>query len=137
MIKQIVYFSLSLLLLQSCLAARGLQQKGTFLSELQVKKRWGEKKWTVEQFKNGDTAVRASMAASMLRNKELIGKSNAEIFQLLGKRDGYYFSDIIPAYVIEDKSSEGGEVWQIVLFLDDNYKVVNIRVHKNGSELSP
>ena len=108
--------------------------KGIFLSAKEVEKRWGSKPLNAAEFKKGNSLIRAPMAASILKEKSLIGKTNAEIWELLGRHDGYYFSDLIPAYVIEDNSMKGGDVWQIVFFLDRNDYIKSIKVHKNGSE---
>jgi len=109
--------------------------RGITLPIKKVEKRWGKQKFDLAKFKLGDKTSRAAMAASLIKNKDLIGKTNAEIFKLLGYGDGYYFSDLIPAYLIEDNSLKGGEVWQIVFILGNQSKVKSIHVHKNGSEL--
>jgi len=109
--------------------------KGIFLSVKEVEKRWGAKPFNSETFKKGNSTIRSSMAASILKEKSFIGKTNTEIWKLLGRHDGYYFSDLIPVYVIEDNSMKGGDVWQIVFFIDRNDRVKFIKVHKNSSEL--
>jgi len=117
------------------LAQRLLHPRGVFLSVQKVEKRWGNKPFDPARFKTGDMTTRASMAASILKDKSFIGKTNEEIWALLGRHDGYYFSDLIPTYLIEDNSLKGGDSWQIVFFIDMEYKVKSIRVHKNGSEI--
>ena len=102
------------------LAKNILHPRGDFLSIKKVEKRWGKTQFSAAQFKKGDMKVRASMAVSLMKNEKLLGKTNIEIWQLLGRHDGRYFSSIIPAYIIEDKSMIGGDVWQIVFFLDKN-----------------
>lgn len=100
----------------------------------EVEKKWGRQLFNAEQFKTGSEDMRAKMAASLMKNKSLPGKTPLEIWTLLGRHDGYYFSDLIPTYIIHDESTKGGETWQIVFLLDRNNKVKDIRVHKNGSE---
>lgn len=109
-------------------------QKGIFLSVKEAEKKWESRSFNAEAFKKSNISVRASMAASIIKEKSLLGKTNVEIWKLLGRHDGYYFSDLIPAYVIEDNSMQGGDVWQIVFFLNRSDRVKTIRIHKNSSE---
>lgn len=73
------------------------------------------------------------MAYSILRNeKKYIGKSVIDIHKEFGQPDGFYFSDIIPAYLIQIAKTKNEEAWQIVFLLDHNRKVTKVIVHKNN-----
>ncbi len=111
-----------------------LFQKGIFMSVKEAEKKWESRSFNAEAFKKGNMSVRASMAASIIKEKSLLGKTNVEIWKLLGRHDGYYFSDLIPTYIIEDNSMRGGDVWQIVFFLNRDDRVKTITIHKNSSE---
>jgi hypothetical protein len=54
-----------------------------------------------------------------------------EIHEKLGPSTGYYFSDLVPAYVIGDLSHGRTETWQIILIPDEDSKVVEeVKIHK-------
>ncbi len=94
--------------------------------------RWGKDPFILERFKNGSTKDRAKMAASIIRGKKAwIGRPLSEIREQLGPHDGFYFTDIIPAYLIEVAEKKGDESWQIV-FLPDNARMISdVIIHKN------
>lgn len=111
-------------------AAMGLL-RSDFMSLSDASKRWGEKPFVAEQFRKGDEKTRASMAASLIHSKKYIGKTVETVLSELGDPDGYYFSETVPAYVIERKSKPK-EVWQLV-FLPDSKKhlIEEVKIHKN------
>ncbi len=72
------------------------------------------------------------MAQSILKNKnKFVGKPIQDIHAEFGRHDGFYFSDWIPAYIIQDAKKKGDDVWQIVFTPDKHKKVSDIIVHKN------
>ena len=46
-------------------------------------------------------------------------------------RDGFYFSDTYPTYMIQIGANHQEESWQLVFLLDRNQKIDEIVVHKN------
>jgi hypothetical protein len=54
-----------------------------------------------------------------------------EIRELLGTADGYYFSDVFPAYMIHRSQDPKGDSWQIVFLLTNDRRVDDVVVHKN------
>jgi hypothetical protein len=106
--------------------------RGDTLSTSKVCKKWGEAAFNENQFLNGDEKVRAKMACSILKNqKQFIGQSRLEIRKKLGDFDGFYFSDMFPAYIIESGKTREQDTWQIVFMLDRKEKISEIIVHKN------
>ncbi len=107
--------------------------KGETLSSSEVKKRWGNEPFDVGRFKSGNTAIRATMAYSLMKEKKdlFIGKPAIEIRELLGPNEGYYFTDIYPVYFIQEGKDHTEDTWQIVFLIDRNEKVAEIIVHKN------
>ena len=104
---------------------------GHFMSVEEAKKKWGDVEFSAEKFKAGDSNVRASMAASIISKKTLVGTPLADIRNELGSYTGYYFSDMIPAYAIGDLSHGRKETWQIILIPDHDSKVIEeIKIHK-------
>ena len=99
-----------------------------------VCRRWGTETLNTKKFKsaNENESLRAKMACSLIKNKkQYLGKSQAEIRKIFGDYSGHYFSDTIPAYLIETAEKKGDDSWQIVFLLNNNWKVSNIAVHKN------
>jgi len=106
--------------------------RGETMSVSKAEKKWGKREFGAEQFKSASEANRASMAASLIRNKkQFIGKDRSEIRKLLGDYSGHYVSGMFPTYLIQDAIKIGDEAWQIVFLLDADEKVKDIVVHKN------
>lgn len=123
-----------LLIFFSCLtalAARSLWRGETMKSE-KVCQKWGSTEFDVNKFKTGNENLRASMSCSLLKKEsDYIGKDRSEIRQLFGDHDGFYFSDMFPAYMIQSGQNSSEDSWQVVFLLDRNEKVSDIIVHKN------
>jgi hypothetical protein len=106
--------------------------RGEIMPRDKVCKTWVGAPFDSKKFKNGDEAAKASMACSLLkRQNEFIGKDRSEIREDLGDFDGFYFSDMFPAYMIQSGNSKDQDSWQIVFLLDNNEKVSEVVVHKN------
>lgn len=106
--------------------------RGKLMPTAEVCKKWGDKEFDVALFKSGTPEVRASMACSLLKNqKPMLGKDISEIRTLLGDHDGYYFSDMYPAYLIQIGKNHSEESWQIVFMIDKGEDVKEVVVHKN------
>jgi hypothetical protein len=109
--------------------------RGETMPKSQVAKKWGQGSFDLQKFKNGDEKTRAAMAFAILQNqKQFIGKDRAQIRVELGDFDGFYFSDMFPAYMIESGSTQAEDSWQLVFLLDRNEKVSEVIVHKNCCE---
>ena len=105
---------------------------GKTLSPTQAEARWGKGEFITDRFKSGKPDERAKMAVSLVKEKKLwIGKEVKEVRQKLGSHDGYYFTDWIPAYLIQVGKSQKEETWQIVFLPDNDYKVKDIIIHRN------
>lgn len=106
--------------------------RGETMATKNVCKNWGEAPFQVDRFRLEDEVVRAKMACSLLKNQKLfIGKDRAQIRNELGDHDGFYFSDMFPAYMIQSAKSKGEDSWQLVFLIDRKEKVSEIIVHKN------
>jgi hypothetical protein len=106
--------------------------RGKTLSADEVGKRWGKTELNIEKFQKGDEKVRAAMAYSLLKNQgQYKGKFVLDIRKDFGSPDGFYFSDVFPAYLIQRAHSQNEEAWQIVFLLDKDRKVQKVIVHKN------
>lgn len=107
---------------------------GDLMSEKKVCERWGEQELDIKEFKlaEEDSAVRAKMTCSLIKNKKkFIGKNIGEIRKLFGSYNGHYFIDLSPAYLIEMASKKGQDSWQIVFLIDRHEKISDIFIHRN------
>ena len=84
---------------------------GKTLNAEAVAKRWGKKPFDAKQFREGDDAVRAQQAYSIMTNAKLIGTSTKEIRELFGSPTGFYFIDAYPAYFIQEGKNHKEESW--------------------------
>jgi len=71
------------------------------------------------------------MAYSLTQKNPYIGKPITAVRDSLGGPDGYYFSDIYPAYIINEPKNKGDDVWQIVFLIDKTRNISEVIVHKN------
>jgi len=105
---------------------------GKSLNPEAVREKWGNEKFEAKRFHDGGAKVRATMTYDLLmKQKEFIGKTAAEIRSLLGNFSGFYFSDAYPTYLIDKGKQKGDDVWQIVFLIDKSRHVTEIIVHKN------
>lgn len=104
---------------------------GETLTAKEVKAKWGEQVYDAKRFKDGDMAIRSSMAYSIMTDKKLIGKSYKEIRELFGRPEGYYFIDAYPAYIIQRGKNQNEDTWQIVFRMNNGFSVRDIIMHKN------
>lgn len=106
--------------------------RGETISTAEAQKRWGAATFDAKKFKSGDTKTRASMAASIQKKeKEFRGKTVMEIREMLGTNDGFYFTDVYPAYLIQIGKTHKEETWQIVFLLNNQRRVERVIIHKN------
>lgn len=107
---------------------------GKKMSASKAEARWGSEPFDAKKFKDGDYPTRAKMAASLIKNKkQWIGRPLTDIREQLGSHDGYYFTDMVPAYLITWGEKKGDETWQIVFLPDTEYKVKELIIELNGS----
>lgn len=105
--------------------------RGETLSIKKVEKKWGNADFQPEKFKIATPIERAKMTYSLIQSKKYIGNSVSTIRKELGDPDGYYFSDVYPAYIITESGKKGDDIWQIVFLIDNLRNVSDVIVHKN------
>ncbi len=105
---------------------------GKTMTPIAAESRWGKEEFNIDRFKQGDVVTRAKMASSLVRQKsKWLGKSRRDIRESLGGFSGFYFSELIPTYIISGGEIDSPETWQIVFLLNNDYKVSDIIIHKN------
>ncbi len=128
------FFSVSLIFIGLILGGFVFGQhfwRGETMSIKKIEKKWGASTFDATKFKNGDLKIKSAMAASLIKLKKYIGKSVEEVRNQLGDPDGYYFSDVYPAYIIEEGQTRDQDTWQIVFLLNQKRLVTGVIVHKN------
>jgi hypothetical protein len=102
------------------------------MSADEAAKKWGRIEFDASKFRTGDEKTRASMAASLQKHeKDFRGKSVLEISDMLGPSDGFYFTDVYPAYLIQEGETHKDETWQVVFLLNNERRVAKVIIHKN------
>ena len=111
--------------------AKSVLTPGKFLSLEEAKKKWGQKPFSVEAFKVGTAKERAPMVYDLIKSKTFVGKTAGEVKSLLGPTSGYFWSERIPTYFVDEGWAEKKDSWQLVFLTDENGRVKEVRVHKN------
>lgn len=129
--KTLKLITLSLVTFASLTVAQGFWF-GKEMTAKSAERKWGHQEFSASVFKTAEMTVRAQMAASLVqKKKQYIGKPLKDIRKELGSYDGYYFTDMIPAYFISRGVEKGEETWQIVFIPDEKYQVKDIIIHRN------
>lgn len=130
--KASLYSLIAIMVAYSFFVAAKHFWRGETLSTSKTCQRWGEQSFEANKFKSANETDRAQMACSILKSvKTFVGKDRSDIRKELGDHDGFYFSDMFPAYMIETAKERGQDSWQIVFMLNNKQKVSEIIVHKN------
>jgi hypothetical protein len=106
-------------------------EKQEFMDLQKANQVFGSNKVDLKKFISGDFRERGGQAAAICRDKSFIGKSVAEIRNILGKSDGYFWTDHIPAYIIGNGNLKDGSRWQIVFLINEDKKISEVKIHKN------
>ncbi len=107
-------------------------QIGETMSLTNAEKRWGKAPFDGERFKAGTPEDRSKMAVDLIKKKYFVGKAPAEVFSALGRADGHFFSDAIPAYLLNEGWRTNMDTWQVVFLLNGKTeKVSEVIIQKN------
>jgi len=117
------------------LAAKTYLSRWETMSLDKAKKRWGESPFDPVKFKNGDLKTRSSMVVDLIKSKYFIGRDTNVVREELGAYSGFFWSDTIPVYIIEEKSEKNPKTWQIVFLIDQNWKITEIRIQNNAPRI--
>lgn len=113
-----------------CLAGEEYFQ-AKFMSVSDAEKKWGIAKFDATRFKAASTAQLAPMAVDIVKRHLYVGQDRKKVRQELGDPTGYFFSDTIYAYQIEEYSETKKESWQLVFIPDKDLKrVADVKIHK-------
>lgn len=105
--------------------------KWEYMTPQSAEKRWGHKVFSAEAFKSATPQERATMSSDLITKKIFIGKTAEYVRSQLGATSGYFWSDHIPTYFIEEGWSQKKDSWQLVFLLDKNDRVTEVKIHKN------
>jgi hypothetical protein len=110
---------------------RGFLESQDFLHINEAETRWGTQKFSAEKFKSGSSSDRAKMTVSLIQSNHLNGKHSDAVKAELGPFTGYFWSEKVPAYILEEGWTRGKSTWQLVCLLNDDGTVKAVRIHKN------
>lgn len=109
-----------------------------FMDVKAAQAKWGQEKLDKNKFKNsgynGDS-IKAKMAAHIVGKQIYKGSEIALVYKELGTTNGYFISDLSPAYVLQRPTEEKSEGWQLVFIpTEDSKKVKEVRILKTCCE---
>jgi len=97
-----------------------------------AEKRWGSQPFLAERFRTAGPGERARMVVDLVRKRSFVGKSPSEVFESLGRPDGHFFSDLVPAYLLNEGWKTTEDTWQLVFLLGAKGETVSEAIiHKN------
>lgn len=114
--------------------SKAFLDQGKFLTANEAKKRWGQKPFAAQAFKDGSAKDRAPMVYDLILKREFVGKTASEVKAQLGPTSGYFWSERVPTYLIEERWAEKKDTWQLVFLIDEKERVKKVRIHKNCCE---
>jgi len=104
---------------------------GKTLSAKEAISHWGHEEFSNAKFRDADVNGRAKMAAALIENKKAwIGRPLDDVHKQLGPHDGFYFTDTIPAYLVQTAKSEKEETWQVVFLPDRKDQIKDVIIHR-------
>ena len=107
---------------------------GKTLTAQEAEKKWGKTPFDAIGFKKGTTQERAKMASDILAKQAFKGAKTSIVREQLGDPNGYFWSDRIPAYLLNEGSKPNEEVWQLVFLPGANETVSDVVINKNCCE---
>ncbi len=111
--------------------AQDLLKTYEYMKLSEAEKKWGSRSFDTKRFKSGSVRLRAQMTHSLVKNKKYVGVSIKKVFSDLGPSTGYFFSESIPAYVIQSGGQRIRDVWQIIFLPEENSeKVKEVLIQK-------
>ena len=120
-----------LILIGTALTLTAAKLKPTELSAESAAARWGQLKFDAGQFKSGDYSIRSKMATDLVTSNRFYGKSVKDVWEELGRHDGYYKNDVVPAYILNDDLDD---IWQLVFIVNADRNVIKTVIYKNCCE---
>ncbi len=88
-----------------------------FFSVKEAGERYGKSAFNAESFRKGGWKRRSAMAADLVERKTLVGKTESQVYETLGRPDAFFWDEHIPAYIIEDgREPKHLEVMIVVFF---------------------
>jgi hypothetical protein len=85
-------------------------------------------------FKSGSTLLRGTMASDLIKTRQLVGVSLESVQLRLGESTGYFWTDRIPAYLLNEGWVTDSDVGQLVFLPGRDGKVGDIVINKNCCE---
>lgn len=136
--KKVVFSLLLLMILIFFGVYHALHQDygGEFINYQQARNRWGSKHFDPYKFRDADTKDRAAMITELILRKLYIGGDIAKVKEDLGKPDGF-FVEGGAAYMLQERSGDIDESWQLAFVPDEHGIVQDVVIHKRCCYTDP
>ncbi len=106
---------------------------GTTMTIEDAETKWGSRPLDRDLFREGTTEDRASMAANIVRSQVYLRQPIQKVLDELGRPNSYFFSDEVPAYLLQKRSEQTPKTWKLVFNVDAHHRVSNVFIHGHGS----
>ncbi len=131
------FYILAIIMVMSvaAIAASSVFNKYKYANASFAKKNWGSEPLNQKEFREsgfkGDL-VKAKMAYTIVKNQLYKDKPISLVFKELGRANGYFMSDLSPAYVLQRPTKEKNEGWQLAFIpTKDGKRVKEVRIFKS------
>lgn len=109
---------------------KALQRKKSLTLE-EAEKKWGVREFSKDVFKKGPSRERAQMAIDIVKSKKFINEKKEVLVDSLGRHDGFFYDDRVPAYVLEEPENTSEIIWQLVFLTDWKGNITDYRFLEN------
>lgn len=109
---------------------KALQNKKSLTLE-EAEKKWGAREFSKEVFKKGPSKERAQMAVDLVKRKKFLNEKKEVLVDLLGRHDGFFYDDRVPAYILEEPENNSEINWQLIFLTDWKGNITDYRFLEN------
>ena len=109
---------------------KALQRKKSLTLE-EAEKKWGAREFSKDVFKKGPGRERAQMAVDLVKSKRFLNEKKEVLVDSLGRQDGFFYDDRVPAYILEEPENNSEIIWQLVFLTDWKGKITEYRFLEN------
>lgn len=109
---------------------KALERKKSLTLE-EAEKKWGTREFSKDVFKKGPSRERAQMAVDLVKNKKFLNEKKEVLVDSLGRHDGFFYVDRVPAYILEEPENNSEIIWQLVFLTDWRGNITDYRFLEN------
>jgi len=109
---------------------KALERKKSLTLE-EAEKKWGAREFSKDVFKKGPSRERAQMAVDIVKSKKFLNEKKEVLVDSIGRHDGFFYADRVPAYILEEPENNSEIVWQLVFLSDWKGNITDYRFLEN------